>query len=65
MDVPFGAPPSIDEHIKLIWDLQLLAFQADITRVSALLFTRETTRLRPFGWTKVVLAVAQGVTDEL
>ncbi len=41
MDVPFGAPPSIDEHIKLIWDLQLLAFQADITRVSALLFTRD------------------------
>jgi len=41
MDMPFGAPPSIDEHIKLIWDLQLLAFQADITRVSALLFTRD------------------------
>jgi hypothetical protein len=41
MDMPFGPPPSIDEHIKLIWDLQLLAFQADITRVSALLFCRD------------------------
>lgn len=41
MDMPFGPPPSIDEHIKLIWDLQLLAFQADITRVSAMLFCRD------------------------
>jgi hypothetical protein len=41
MDMPFGPPPSIDEHIKLIWDLQLLAFQSDITRVSALLFCRD------------------------
>jgi hypothetical protein len=41
MDMPFGPPPSIDEHIKLVWDLQHLAFQADITRVSAMMFCRD------------------------
>jgi hypothetical protein len=40
-EMPIGVPSSIDEHIKLIWDLQLLAFQADITRVSALLYARD------------------------
>ena len=34
MDVPFGVPESFDEHIKLQFDLQALAFQGDITRVS-------------------------------
>jgi len=41
MEMPFGPPQSIDEHIRLMWDLQVLAFQADITRVSALLFCRD------------------------
>jgi hypothetical protein len=41
MDMPLGAPPSIDEHIKLVWDIQHLAFQADITRVSAMMFCRD------------------------
>ncbi len=41
MEMPFGAPPSIDEHIKLVWDIQHLAFQADITRVSAMMFCRD------------------------
>ena len=41
MDMPFAPPHSIDAHIKLMWDLQVLAFQADITRVSALLFCRD------------------------
>jgi hypothetical protein len=40
-EMPIGVPQTIDDHIKLIWDLQLLAFQADITRVSALLFARD------------------------
>ena len=39
--VPFGVPESFDEHIKLMWDLQLLAFQADITRVSTLMYSRD------------------------
>ncbi len=41
MEVPLGPPQSIDERIKLMWDLQHVAFQADITRVSALLFARD------------------------
>src|SRR5690606_6185543 len=41
MELPFGPPQSIDERIKLMWDLQVLAFQADITRVSALLYCRD------------------------
>ena len=45
MEMPFGAPASIDEHIKLIWDIQHLAFQADITRVSALMFCRDESSM--------------------
>ena len=29
---PRGIPDTVDEHVKLMFDLQLLAFQADITR---------------------------------
>ena len=37
-----GAPARpIDEHIRLMWDLQFLAFQANITRVSAMLLVRD------------------------
>src|ERR1019366_5904944 len=35
--VPFGMPESFEEHIRLMWDLQVLAFKADITRVSTLM----------------------------
>jgi hypothetical protein len=41
--VPTGIPESFDEHIKLHFDLQVLAFKADITRVSALLYARDLT----------------------
>ena len=30
---PAGVPDSFDEHVKLMFDLQVLAFQADMTRV--------------------------------
>src|SRR5262245_336004 len=30
VQVPFGIPESFTEHINLLWDLQLLAFRADI-----------------------------------
>jgi len=39
--VPVGVPESFDEHIKLQFDLLTLAFQADITRVSTLLYARD------------------------
>jgi len=42
MDQPLGVPESFEEHIKLMLDLQALAYQAEITRVSAFQFGRET-----------------------
>jgi hypothetical protein len=41
--MPYGVPESFDEHIKLQFDLLTLAFQADITRVSTLLYARDLT----------------------
>ena len=34
-------PPTFAEHLKLLMDLQVIAFQAQITRVSTLMFARE------------------------
>ena len=41
--VPYGVPASFDAHIRLQLDLLALAFQADITRVSTLLYARDLT----------------------
>jgi hypothetical protein len=38
---PVGVPDSFEEHLKLLFDLQVLAYQAEITRVSTLMFARE------------------------
>jgi hypothetical protein len=38
---PVGVPAAFADHAKLMFDLQILAFQADITRVIAFQFTRE------------------------
>jgi hypothetical protein len=38
---PSGAPPTFGEHVKLMFDLQVLAFQADITRVATFLMAQE------------------------
>ncbi|MGH9218383.1 MAG: DUF1552 domain-containing protein, partial [Vicinamibacterales bacterium] len=38
---PVGVPDSFDEHIKLMYDLQLLAYRADITRVSTMMYARD------------------------
>ena len=40
---PTDIPGTIDEHAKLMFELQTLAFQADITRVFTLLIGREQT----------------------
>ena len=40
-DVPAGVPPTFQEHLKLLMDLQIIAFQSEITRVSTLMFARE------------------------
>lgn len=46
-DVPFGVPESFDEHMKLMYDLQTLAFQGDLTRVSAMMYARDVSH-RPY-----------------
>jgi hypothetical protein len=38
---PAGIPRDVEEHIKLMFDLQVLAWQADITRVSTFLLAKE------------------------
>ena len=40
-DAPAGAPKDVEEHIKLMFDLQVLAWQADITRVTTMLLAKE------------------------
>ena len=40
-DLPETAEMPFDEHVKLMLDLQLLAFKADITRVSTMMFSRD------------------------
>lgn len=40
---PSGIPEDVEEHIKLMMDLQVLAWQAEITRVSTLLMATELT----------------------
>lgn len=43
LDRPVGVPESFADHVKLMFDLQLLALQADITRVVTFQLTRELT----------------------
>jgi hypothetical protein len=41
IDHPAGAPDNYDDHVKLMCDLQVLAYQADLTRVITLMLGRE------------------------
>lgn len=40
-DRPTGVPETFEEHVKLMFDLEVLAYQADITRVCSLMLARE------------------------
>ena len=40
---PVGVPEQFDEHFKLMYDLQVLAFRADITRIATLMYARDTS----------------------
>jgi hypothetical protein len=40
---PAGVPDSFDEHVKLMFDLQVLAFQSDTTRVFSFKFGRDAS----------------------
>ena len=41
VDTPAGIPPNFDEHIQLMADMMVLAFQTDTTRIATLLFAGE------------------------
>jgi hypothetical protein len=43
MQQPVGVPPTFAEHAKLMFDLQVLAYQADLTRVITFMVGHETS----------------------
>ena len=47
MDQPQGAPPVFEDHLALMLDLQLLAFQSDLTRVITFMIGKEQSA-RPY-----------------
>ena len=40
---PVGVPPDFEDHLNLMFDLQVLAFKAEITRISTLMLARENS----------------------
>jgi hypothetical protein len=44
MPAPLGIPESFEDHIKLMFDLQVLAYQADLARVSTFMLARELSQ---------------------
>jgi hypothetical protein len=42
-DAPAGVPDSYEEHVKLMFDLQAIAFASDLTRVSAFKLSRDVS----------------------
>src|ERR1700693_1880408 len=47
MEQPQGAPPVFEDHLALMLDLQLLAFQSDLTRVISFMIGKEQSA-RPY-----------------
>lgn len=45
-DAPVGIPAGFDDHLELMFDLQVLAFKTEITRVGTLLMARENSNIR-------------------
>ena len=43
IEQPRGVPATFGEHVRLMFDLQLLAYQTDLTRVVTFMFGREIT----------------------
>jgi hypothetical protein len=44
---PVGIPGTYDEHARVMFDLQVLAYQSDVTRVTTMMLARETSQ-RPY-----------------
>jgi hypothetical protein len=47
MDQPQGVPPVFEDHLALMFDLKLLAFQSDLTRVITFMISKEQSA-RPY-----------------
>ena len=47
LEQPQGAPPVFEDHLALMFDLQLLAFQSDLTRVMSFMISKEQSA-RPY-----------------
>jgi hypothetical protein len=47
MEQPQGVPPVFEDHLALMLDLQLLAFQSDLTRVISFMISKEQSA-RPY-----------------
>src|SRR5205807_5650115 len=47
MEQPQGAPPVFEDHLALMMDLQVLAFQSDLTRVISFMIGKEQSA-RPY-----------------
>ena len=47
LDAPLGAPPVFEDHLALMMDLQVLAFQSDLTRVISFMLAKEQSP-RPY-----------------
>ena len=47
VDQPAGVPGEFEPHVQLLYDLQLLAYQSDLTRVITFMYGREQTG-RPY-----------------
>ena len=43
---PVGVPEAFDDHFKIMFDLQTLAFRANITRVATMMYARDTSGVR-------------------
>ncbi|MBV8843427.1 MAG: DUF1552 domain-containing protein [Bryobacterales bacterium] len=42
-EAPVGIPEAFDDHFKLMFDLQILALKAEITRVTTMMYARDTS----------------------
>ena len=42
-DAPVGIPEAFEDHVKLMYDLQVLAYRAEITRISTVMYARDTS----------------------
>src|ERR1700728_973108 len=42
-EAPVGVPESFDEHFKIMFDLQVLAFRAETTRIATMMYARDTS----------------------